>query len=93
MKNTWKEIKIGETRIAWYHNTKTHRYDIVVDYYTTNPFIISKAKGEAIFEFLKFLTDLQQWDAGHFSAETIEKAAFGLSSGGSTPTKIDEEQD
>ena len=41
--------------IHFYHNTKTHQYDIVVDYDLNEPFIISKAKGEAIASFLKFL--------------------------------------
>ena len=41
--------------IHFYHNTKTHRYEIVVDYDLNEPFVISKAKGEAIALFLKFI--------------------------------------
>ena len=42
----------GKT-VCFYHNQTTHRYEIVIDYDIQNPFIISKAKGEAIAQFLK----------------------------------------
>jgi len=51
-------FEIEKKAIHFYHNTKTHQYDIVVDYDVNEPFIISKAKGEAIASFLKFLEEL-----------------------------------
>ena len=46
--------------IHFYHNTKTHQYEIMVDYNINEPFVISKAKGEAIASFLKFLREQEK---------------------------------
>ena len=48
-------FKIGKNDIGFYHNTKTHRYDIVINYNLENAFNVTKAKGEAIAEFLRIL--------------------------------------
>ena len=57
MKTTDYEFEIDGVPIDFYHNQQTHRYEILIDYDYKNKFIISKAKGEAIASFLKFLQD------------------------------------
>ena len=43
-------------RILFYYNSKTHRYEVHLNYGSENrTFKISKAKGDAIIEFLKWL--------------------------------------
>jgi len=48
-------IILEEKMINFYHNTKTHKYEILVD---GEPIVFTKAKGEAIIRFLKFLEQL-----------------------------------
>ena len=57
MKTAEYEFEIENVPIHFYHNQQTHRYEIIVDYELNRPFIISKAKGEAIASFLKFLEE------------------------------------
>jgi hypothetical protein len=43
---------IDDKMITCYHNTKNHKYDIFVD---GDAITFSKAKGEAVIRFLKFM--------------------------------------
>lgn len=44
-------------RISFYYNSKTHRYEVHLNYGSENrTFEISKAKGDAIIEFLRWLS-------------------------------------
>ena len=45
--------EINKKQIEFYHNTKTHQYDILID---GEMVIFTKAKGEAIIRFLKLIT-------------------------------------
>lgn len=43
--------------ISFYYNSKTHRYEVHLNYGSEKKtFEVSKAKGEAIIEFLKWLS-------------------------------------
>lgn len=54
MKTADYEFEIDGVSIHFYHDQQTHRYDVVIDYNIQEPFNVSKAKGEAIVDFLKF---------------------------------------
>ena len=47
------DCEIKEKSISFYHNTKTHQYDVVVD--GSVEMKITRAKGKAVIEFLKLL--------------------------------------
>ena len=53
-------ITLESKMIDFYHDTKTHKYVIIADGETIT---FTKAKGEAIIEFLKFFEALspQEW--------------------------------
>lgn len=48
---------INGKEISFYHNTKSHRYEIIIDYDMDHPVEITKAKGEAIIKFLKLILE------------------------------------
>ena len=50
-------ITIEDKMINFYHDTKTHKYVIIAD---GEPITFTKAKGEAIIEFLKFFETLKE---------------------------------
>lgn len=43
--------------ISFYHNTKTHQYEIIIDYDLDNIVTFTKARGEAIIKFLKLILE------------------------------------
>jgi len=47
------DCEIKGKSISFYHNTKTHQYDVVVDGVIEKR--ITRAKGKAVIDFLKFL--------------------------------------
>lgn len=53
MKTSEFDCEINGVSCSFYHNTKTHRYEIVIDYDHQNPYIVTKAKGEALIDFFK----------------------------------------
>jgi hypothetical protein len=55
MKGSEYDCYIEGKAISFYHNQKTHRYEVVIDFDVQNPYEITKAKGEAVIEFLKLL--------------------------------------
>ena len=55
MKTSDYDCEIDGKSLAFYHNQTTHRYEIVIDYDSSNPHVVTKAKGRAIIEFLKAL--------------------------------------
>ena len=53
MKDSEFDCKINGVPLSFYHNTKTHQYEVVVDYNVQEPYVMTKAKGEALIQFLK----------------------------------------
>jgi len=39
--------------VSFYHNTKSHKIEIVIDYDISNLYVVTFAKGQAIIDFLK----------------------------------------
>ena len=54
MKDSDYYCVIDGKSVAFYHNQKTHRYEVVIDYNPEVLYVVTKAKGLAIIEFLKF---------------------------------------
>ena len=48
-------ITLEGKMINFYHNTKTHQFDILID---GELITFTKARGQAIIDFLKFLSNL-----------------------------------
>ena len=44
---------INGKSISFYHNTKNHKMEIVIDYDISNLYVVTFAKGLAIIDFLK----------------------------------------
>jgi len=52
-------IILNEKMINFYHNTKTHQFNILID---GEEITFTKARGQAIIDFLKFLESLDWVD-------------------------------
>ena len=55
MKTSDYDCEIEGKHIAFYHNQTTHRFEVVIEFDSLNPYMVTKAKGLAIIEFLKAL--------------------------------------
>lgn len=53
MKTSDYRCEIDGKHIAFYHNQTTHRFEVVIEFDSLNPYVVTKAKGLAIIEFLK----------------------------------------
>jgi len=49
------DCEINGKDVSFYHNTKSHRYEIIINYDLENIVTFTKARGEAIIKFLKHL--------------------------------------
>ena len=60
--------------ISFYYNSKTHRYEVHLNYGSENKtFEVSKAKGEAIIEFLKWLSQESKELSSPGSEDSFDK--------------------
>ena len=64
--------------ISFYYNSKTHRYEFHLNYGSENKtFEVSKAKGEAIIEFLKWLGQESKELSSPGSEDSFDWEDFG----------------
>jgi len=59
MKDSEFDCKVNGKNVSFYHNTKTHQYEIVIDYDVQNPYVTTKARGKAIIDFLDLVYFLE----------------------------------
>ncbi len=57
MKDSDFDCEVMGKSVSFYHNTKTHRYEIVIDHDVYNPLVVTKARGAAIIKFLEHMAE------------------------------------
>lgn len=45
--------EVNGKNVSFYHNTKSHQIEIVIDFDISNLYVVTFAKGKAIIDFLK----------------------------------------
>ena len=58
MKDSEYDCRFEGKSICFYHNQTTHRYEIIIDFDCTKPYVVTKAKGVALIKFLKHVLKL-----------------------------------